>query len=321
MSLQEEKVNLLRKLDIFTGFREYELDIIANYSEFINTKKGDVIFKAGSPANELYAVDKGRVGIINVNEDAEIIAQITNHESFGELDLFGKTQRKVTAFCEEDTMLLRFPSRNNSLDTICHKNPYFFANILFKLLGIISERIWNVNKLLFEKSHWLNDLHKQLLCDKMTGLYNQNFLKEDFINLLPDLGRSAALLMIKPDNFKEINDRFSHETGDKALNMMAIFLQSELNENEIGIRYRGDEYAAILMNCSKSLAKSRAENIKQTLSEMDLTNLLGSDELNIQISMGIAMYPGDTDNSQKLVNLAHQKMMQARESGGNVIIL
>ena len=129
------------------------------------------------------------------------------------------------------------------------------------------------------------------------------------------------MLMIKPDNFKEINDNFSHEAGDKVLNMMAIFLQSELNENDIAIRYRGDEYAAILLDCKKDTAIDMANNIRICYEEMDLSGLLGTNEIVIKVSIGIAMYPNDSNSSEQLVAIAHEKMMKARGLSGDRVIV
>jgi len=174
--------------------------------------------------------------------------------------------------------------------------------------------------MLYDKTHWLQDLRKQLLCDKVTGLYNEVFLKEDFVNLLPEIGKNAALLMIKPDNFKEINDGFGHEAGDQVLNLMAIFLHSELRENDIGIRFRGDEYAAILIDTDRVNAAKTAEGLRSSFRNMDLSGITGPAGISIRISIGIAMYPDDTDNSTDLVKIAHEKMMTARSQGGDKII-
>jgi diguanylate cyclase (GGDEF)-like protein len=193
--------------------------------------------------------------------------------------------------------------------------------MLYRLLGIISERIWNVNNLLQEKSHWLHDLHKQLLCDKMTGLYNQTYLNEDFVNLLPMLETGAALLMIKPDNFKSINDKYGHETGDSVLNLMAIFLQSELKEDDKGIRYRGNEFAAVLLNTDKNGSIERAKEISKTFKMIDLSRFNIPKSIKISVSVGIALYPDDADNSKTLVETAVKKMYSAWEAGGNRIII
>ncbi len=320
MAIHEEKVELLRKVDIFSRLREYELDIIARYSEFMDFERGRSVFKQGEPATEMYVVNTGRVGIISIEEDGDVfVAQIMPGESFGELDFFGRTPRSATSFTDERSVLLRFPSRAYPVDAIIREQTYLAARLMYGLLGTISERIWNVTSMLYDKTRWLHDLRKQLLCDKTTGLYNQTFLKEDFVKLLPDLGGSAALLMIKPDNFKAVNDRYGHEAGDHVLNLMAIFLQSELLERDIGVRYRGDEFAAILADTDRENAVRRAREISSAFRTMDMSGIIGPDELKIRVSMGIALYPQGSTDSAALVEIAHRKMLRARNSGGNRI--
>ena len=323
MSLQDNKVELLRKIDIFSELREYELDIIAEYSKLMAVEKGSFIFSQGAQADGFYVIQEGRIGIISVRDrkNADVfVAQILAGESFGEMDFFESTGRSASAFAEEDSILLKFPGGRYTFQRIFEEHPYTSARMLYRLSGVISERIWNVNKMIYEKTAWLQDLRKQMLSDKMTGLYNQTYLKEDFINLLPDLGKTAALLMIKPDNFKYINDRFGHETGDHVLNLMAIFLQSELGEEDIGVRYRGDEYAAIILNADKREAIRRAKEIARTYRGIDLSELLGTDKIKLNVSVGIALYPDDAGNSRALVELSRKRLYKAREMGGNRIV-
>ncbi len=321
MPFIDEKAELLRKVDLFSGLKEYELDVIAKYSKFIELKKGDPIFTNGSSANELFVVDRGRVGIISLEHDDARIAQITAEESFGEFDFLGRRPRSAAAFAEEDSRLLMFPAIKYTPDELFHEHPVIFARLLYTLLGVVSERIWNVNKMLFDKTHWLQDLRRQLLCDKMTGLYNRIFLEEDFVNMLPQIGKCAVLLMVKPDNFKEINDSFGHEAGDQVLNLMAIFLQSELGEEDICVRYRGDEFAAILIDTDRNEAYDRAQSIRSTFKHMDLSGITGRDSVEIKVSTGIALYPEEVDNSKELVKIAYEKMMKARKSGGDKIVI
>ncbi len=320
LSEHDRMVELLRKVDIFSQLREYELDIIARRSRMLRIKKGDVIFSQGAPAEALYVVEEGRIGIISVENDHDAaVAHIAARESFGELEFLGRTERSASAMADIDSVVLKFPSGMESPDEIFREHSYISANMLYRLLGIITERIWNVNRMIQERTPWLQDLRKQLFSDRMTGLYNQVYLKEDFVGLLPDLGESAALLMIKPDNFKEINDRFGHETGDNVLNIMAIFLQSELREYDIGVRYRGDEYAAILVNTGRDEAVRRAKEIGRSFGAMDLSGITGESDVKIKVSIGIALYPADAADSGPLVEAAHAKMMHARNSGGNRI--
>ncbi|MCU0843613.1 MAG: GGDEF domain-containing protein [Spirochaetes bacterium] len=322
MPMHEDKVELLRRVDLFSTLREYELDIIAKNSEMVRFDRGVAVFVKGAPARELYVVQGGRVGIIGVeSEDNITIAQIAPGESFGELEFLENAPRKAAAFIEEESVLLRFPAVGITMADLLRDHPFVAARTLHRLLGIIAERIWSVKQLLNEKTGWLQDLHRQLHCDRMTGLYNETFLREDFVNLLPRLGGRAALLMIKPDNFKEINDRYGHEAGDHVLKLMAIFLQSELGENDIGVRYRGDEFAAVLADAGRDEALERSRAISASLASLDLSRAAGADAPHVRVSIGIALYPTDRAESRMLVEEAHRKMMAARESGGGRVAI
>ena len=320
MSLHDQKIELLRKVDLFSELREYELDVIAQYSDFVSIPRGEPLFSQDDPATALYVLDSGRIGIVTIeNESSASIAQIAPGEAFGQLDYLSGGTHTASAFAEEDAVALSFPSGSNGIAELYSKHAYISSRLLFRLLGILSERIWNVKKMLYEKSPWIWGLHKQVLSDRLTGLYNSNYLKEDFINLIPHLGMSAALLMIKPDNFKEINDRFGHEAGDRALQVLAIFLQSELRENDIGIRYHGDEFAAILVDTGRAGAVQRCKSINAAFSALDLSGITGTDDINLKISIGVALYPDGAADSSEMVKKAHRKMMTARDSGGNRI--
>jgi diguanylate cyclase (GGDEF)-like protein len=322
MHAHDEKIESLGTVEIFSQLKEYELEIIAKYSEMISYNKGDIIFSQDAEADRMYVVRSGRIGIISVNSaDGVMIAQIVAGESFGELDFLGKTPRSASAMAEEDSGVLCFPARRFSAAKIFADHPYISAILLYRLLGIISGRILNVRELLDGKTQWIHDLKKQLLCDKMTGLYNQIYLNEDLISFLPATGKSAALLMIKPDNFKDVNDRCGHKAGDQVLVMMAIFLQSELGEDDIGIRFKGDEFAAVIIDTDREKAIERAKGIMTAYKTMDTSRITGGENIVIRVSIGISLYPDHVADSARLVDDAYRKMFRARESGGSRIVI
>jgi diguanylate cyclase (GGDEF)-like protein len=317
-----KKIELLRRVDLFSELREYELDVIARHSDFVTIEKGLPLFNQDDPADSLYVRESGRIGIVSIEDRSRVsIAQMEAGEAFGHLDFLSGGRRRASAFAEADSVALKFPAGDRGLGSIFSGHAYISSRLVFRLLEIVSDRIWNVKKALLEKSSWIWDLHKQALSDKLTGLYNSSYLKEDFINLLPGLGKSAALVMIKPDNFKDINDRCGHEAGDRALRLMAIFLQSELGENDAGIRYHGDEFAAILAGVSRTEATARCRAMNAAFRAMDLSGITGDGELRLQVSMGMALYPEGAEDSGTMVKKAHEKMMTARASGGNRLCL
>ncbi len=319
MSLENIKIDLLRKVDFFSQLRDDEISIIAENSEFVSYKMGEPVFKKNTESTGLYIVKEGRVGILSFDSKESLnVAEITPDEAFGYLEFLAGEKRNASALADEDSLLLKFPA-GKTIPEIFNQHAFTSARLLYRMMSIISERIWETKKMLYDKNPQIWDLHKQMLSDKLTGLYNRTFFEEDFINMIPDFGDSAALLMIKPDNFKEINDRFGHEVGDRALTLLAIFLQSELEENDIAVRYMGDEYAAILVDTDRDKAINRAKSISKTYKSMDLGHLTGGEEITLQVSIGIALYPEHETEGSALVMRAHKKMLSARNAGGNRI--
>ncbi len=94
-----------------------------------------------------------------------------------------------------------------------------------------------------------NELREQAIHDPLTGVYNRYYLN-DVLERESKRSRryshSLALLMIDVDGLKEINDRFGHQIGDKALQYVASLLADEVRETDIVVRYGGDEFLVIL---------------------------------------------------------------------------
>ncbi|MDY6932887.1 MAG: GGDEF domain-containing protein [Spirochaetota bacterium] len=317
-----EKIDLLKTASLFSSLMEMDLEVVARYSEYLHYNKGEIIFSEGSQEDGLYIIKEGEALITkHKDDDKEInIARFISGECFGEMELLKNTPRNATAIAEEETTLLRFPKKGIVFRDVLQKYPEISARILHTLLGIIASRIRNTNRLITEKSPWIRDLRRQLYSDQLTGLYNRSFLHEDFATLLPEYGENTSLIMIKPDNFKVINDKYGHDAGDKVLRMMAIFVQSILREDDVGVRYRGDEFVAILPDTGLETAFKIAGEINTTLFEMDISHITSDINFNVTFSIGIAVYPIHANESAQLIKLAYEKMFEARRSGGNRII-
>ncbi len=317
-----EKIQLLRNASLFSKLREAELEIVAAYSEYYDFKQGQTVFSEGSNAEVLYIIKEGEVFVSRENQSRGVIdlARYISNESFGELSLLTSKSRTATAIAEKDTTLLIFPMEGVNFKDVLEKHPEISARILHKFLAIIAGRIRNTNKLISEKTPWIRDLRRQLFSDKLTGLYNRTFIEEDFAAFLPQYGEFTSLIMLKPDNFKEINDNFGHDVGDKVLRLLAIFLQSILREDDMGVRYRGDEFAAILPNTNTEEALAIADDIRSTIMEMDISNATNGELDKISVSIGVSTYPFHASDNIMLADRAHEKMFEAREKGGNRVL-
>ena len=308
------KVELLRGVGVFSDLTDHGLEIVARYCRYYRYDTDDIIFHEGSHGEELFIIQKGKVLITKHRGENEVdIARFIEGESFGELELLDEAPRSTTATAEKPTTLLRFPGKNFKFRDLLQHHATVFAPVLHRLLVMIAERIRNTNKLISENAPWVQDLRRQLHTDKLTGLYNRTYLEEDFAELLPLHGEGTALLMVKPDRFKRINDLHGHEVGDRVLRAMAETFRSTVGNEGIVARYRGDEFAVILPGAGFERSRHRAGDIANALRELDVESIAGPGVSPITVSIGIALYPRDGKNNMDLLQSGFERMFLARE--------
>ena len=152
--------------------------------------------------------------------------------------------------------------------------------------------------------------------DVLTGLPNRSMLFERLNNLFDEqiqTNYSAALLYIDLDNFKVINDTKGHATGDSVLVKIAEGLVTTLACDAIA-RIGGDEFVIIHKNCNEMGASELAN---ETMNIINKTWNIEGYEFNISCSIGIAIYPQDGADINKLLMNADSAMYQAKEQGKN----
>ncbi len=315
-----EILPLLQKADIFSKMRQPELEIIARYSDFKNYKEGDIIFSEGESGGALFVVADGRVLITQKTDEEEQrdIAVFLPGESFGELNLFENKPRNASAIAEKDTTLLAFPREGYTFAEVLERHEDVCARMLYKLLAMISGRIRQTNTLISEKTGWVDDLKNQVYLDKLTGVYNRTFLEEEFPVRLQDM-EQASLLMIKPDDFKKINDTWGHEAGDEVLRRMGNLVKDAAGSEDIPVRYRGDEFTLVFPETAENEAAEKARVLLEKITRMDFSDVTGGESIALTASLGVASYPQTASTADALVREAFDRMWKVREEGGNGI--
>jgi len=100
--------------------------------------------------------------------------------------------------------------------------------------------------------------------DGLTGLANRRFLEQQLESIVCrqlDRQRDLALVMFDVDNFKPLNDTEGHAAGDNILRFLGRLLNAALRENDLGIRYGGDEFLVILLDVDSRRAQAISERI------------------------------------------------------------
>jgi diguanylate cyclase (GGDEF)-like protein len=107
-------------------------------------------------------------------------------------------------------------------------------------------------------------LREQALRDPLTGLFNRRYLEEFMERALSSASRHrrpVSVLLLDLDRFKDFNDSYGHEAGDKVLRCLAQFLTLHTRGEDIACRYGGEEFVLVLPEVPMHVALQRAEQL------------------------------------------------------------
>lgn len=153
--------------------------------------------------------------------------------------------------------------------------------------------------------------------DPLTGLPNRRLFAEllsQSISRARRTGRQVALLFLDLDRFKLINDTLGHGIGDQLLKAVANRLTAALRASDLVSRLGGDEFTVILEDVASS--EDVARIAQKLLDAIALPFTLGGHEVFTAGSIGIAMFPADSEDRDALINSADTAMYAAKGHGG-----
>lgn len=160
-------------------------------------------------------------------------------------------------------------------------------------------------------------ISKMAYHDALTGLPNR-YLLNDYIERAMSRasrkGENLALMFIDLDRFKYINDTMGHNLGDKVLKEVSQRLLGCIRRDDIVSRHGGDEFIILMENIHKQEVVRVANGI---LSKVAMPIVIDGIEIYTTPSIGIAMYPEDTEDAETLIKYADTAMYLAKDSGKN----
>ena len=154
--------------------------------------------------------------------------------------------------------------------------------------------------------------------ERVSGLPNRTLFAESMKLIVARARRRshpAALLRIDLDRFREINERYGTECGDRLLKAVGERLRAAVRGEDVAAHLGGDEFALMLSGLSDAGdAELVADQVLEDLAE---PYELGGQRRRLTSSIGIAVYPDDSIDGEELTRLADAAMQQAKASGGN----
>lgn len=201
-------------------------------------------------------------------------------------------------------------------------------NHLFQQVSERNHELYQLNKTLeikvAQRTQELQEANEHLeqlaVTDMLTNLPNRRYAMPHLSALWEKArqrNKSLSCLMIDADHFKEVNDRYGHDAGDKVLIELSQQLQQTLRNDDILCRLGGDEFLVICENTDLAGAKHIARLLRSSVA--DLKVQVGNGIWFGSVSIGVASRQAHMQEIEELIKMADQGGYLAKEAGKNCV--
>lgn len=173
-----------------------------------------------------------------------------------------------------------------------------------------------------ENAHLHGLVKAQAVTDELTGLANRRRFMEVVELELKRAERFQSplgLLLVDLDDFKLVNDRFGHGTGDEVLRALSDVFRESLRDVDLAARLGGEEFAVLLPETDYAGAAGVAERLRASLASLELETPAGV-PFRVTASFGVGVYP-EAQSVDELLRTADAALYRAKDEGKNRVAL
>jgi diguanylate cyclase (GGDEF)-like protein len=272
------------------------------------TRREIVLLEAGHAEEIQNALDKGRIDLVLMDNQMpgksgmEWLAEIAKKQLAPVVMLTGSGTEEIAAQAFQEGAVGYLPKGSLSQK---------------KLSNIIDVALDKWTRLQQARAD-REKLERLANFDSLTGLYNRRAVLDkldELINLANRYKEDFSLSMLDIDNFKKVNDRYGHLTGDEVLEKIAVLIRRNIRETDIVGRYGGEEFIIILPKTNLSSAWVVAERLRNIIEKAELKDSAGN-AFTITVSQGLVGWERDED-AASLISRADAALYKAKEKGRN----
>ncbi|MDH4133597.1 MAG: diguanylate cyclase [Gammaproteobacteria bacterium] len=188
-------------------------------------------------------------------------------------------------------------------------------------IELADARLIEANRQLSEQAQDLKKLNEELtqlaITDQLTCLYNRrqfDAMMAEELELCRRYGDTHVLIMADVDSFKDVNDRFGHDVGDRVLCVMADRLRESTRKTDVLFRLGGEEFGVLCRRVNRNEGWHIAEKLRQTIAASPFT--VHDQAINVTASFGVAeMTPSHT--LREIYRLADTALYRSKRGGRN----
>jgi len=174
----------------------------------------------------------------------------------------------------------------------------------------------------FMNIHQFSEVKNLAYIDELTGLYNIRYFEEVLKREINKgtVNNVFSILFMDLDHFKNVNDTYGHLVGSKLLVEVGRVIKGCVRENDITVRYGGDEFCVLLTQTGQNDAMRIAERIRKTVENH---RFMSREALNIRLTVciGVAIYPTHSTSMLGIIEKADNAMYAGKNTTRNVVNL
>ena len=292
--------------------------------------KGDVILRRGDEGDSMFVLLEGEVEVFT--ENSEGLLTLGPGCYFGELSFINPDHRRSTTIVARTACKLCVLDQG-SAEELFRTCPQALFTLLRRSCAFLVDKEEGLIKNLKRKNRELEqtldflrrtreerDVQEVLAqTDPLTGLYNRRCLTEQLdrcTNHAQATGEKLALVLLDLDQFKPINDKFGHPTGDEVLQLVGKIMREGVRRSDLPCRLGGDEFAIVLPNVDAHIAATRAESIRRQIESMP--PVVAAEATPVTASLGGTMYVSP-ETPETFLKRADDELYRAKMRGKNCL--
>ncbi len=194
---------------------------------------------------------------------------------------------------------------------LSHHRPRAFTEDKFRLLALIAgQAAATIQRLLL-----YDEMRRLAITDDLTNIYNRRHFLERLQGEIDRARRYAvpfSVLFIDIDNFKELNDSYGHQVGDRILSELATILKHWARSSDIVARYGGEEFVVLLPMTDKQRGIVAAERLRTRVQRHTFYR-----RKKLTVSVGVAGFPGDGESVDQILGRVDEALYMAKKTGRN----
>ena len=192
-------------------------------------------------------------------------------------------------------------------------NQYFQSDII--LAGIFMLTSWTLGFYVKVEGEHIEELEELVNKDGLTKVFNHRYFQDKLKNEVEIASKNkekVSMIFFDIDYFKNYNDLYGHQNGDKVLERIGEIVNKLRREQDTVARYGGEEFAIIMPSTDQEEAMKIADNLRKVIEEESFYGEENQPNGKITVSVGVSVYPDKAKNEIELIKSSDDALYRAK---------